>query len=220
MCLNPILVPVKVNGRITDYNVVPCGRCPECLDRKQKDMMQVFLNIANRSSSIVFATFTYDDEHLPYMWSLFDHETESASYMSFDVSVPESHLSKEDPVSLVSAPSLRRRDWRMWLKSARVKYERDFGRKVPEFSYSCIGEYGKLHFRPHYHCLFFNMSLADAQELCKSWNYGFSYCELVKRDQSLTGVCRYMAKYLYKGLFAHGYTSVVATFSALSLPPS
>lgn len=201
MCLHPISVPVKVNGRITDFNVVPCGHCPECLDRKQKDMMQVFLNIGNRSSSIVFATFTYDDEHLPYLWSLYDHETEQASYQSFDVSLPESHLSDYDPVSLVSTPSLRRRDWRLWLKSARIKFERDFGHKISPFSYSCIGEYGKVHFRPHYHCLFFGLSLSEAQELCKSWDYGFSYCQFVRRDQSLTAICRYMAKYLYKGLF-------------------
>ena len=201
MCLNPISVPVRECGRIVSYNVVPCGKCAECVDRRQKDMMQVFLGVANRSSSIVFATFTYNDEHLPFLWSLFDHETEQALYQSFDLSFVESHYCESDPVSVVSAPSLRRRDWRLWLKSARVRYQREHGKSLPKFSYSCIGEYGKVNFRPHYHALFFNLSLAQVQELCNSWVYGFSYCQLVDRSQPLTGVCRYMAKYLYKGLF-------------------
>ena len=163
--------------------------------------MQVFLCVAGRSKSIVFATFTYDDEHIPTMWSVFDHETESALYSSFEQELVLQHYSEKDPVSFVATPSLRRRDWRLWLKSARIKYQRIHGTSLPKFSYSCIGEYGKVNFRPHYHALFFDLSLAQVQELCASWDYGFTYCQLVNRSQPITGVCRYMAKYLYKGFY-------------------
>ena len=64
MCLNPISIPRRAAGRVVRYDVVPCGKCPECVDRRQKDMMQVFLNVAKRAHCIVFATFTYDEEHI------------------------------------------------------------------------------------------------------------------------------------------------------------
>ena len=158
--------------------------------------MQVFLNVARRSDNIVFATFTYDDEHLPKMYNLWDYESGSCVKQSFDRSVLES----DEYQDILEVSSLRREDWRLWLKRARVKWSRDHGRNL-SFVYATIGEYGKLHQRPHYHTMFFDMTLAEAQELCSSWNFGFTFCEQVNKSQSLTGVCRYMAKYLYKGLF-------------------
>lgn len=196
MCLNPISLPVKVAGRVVDYNVVPCGKCAECVDRRQKDMMQVFLNVARRSENIVFATFTYDDEHLPKMFNLWDYESGSCVKRSFE----RSDLEPDEYQDIFEVPSLRREDWRLWLKRARVKWFRDHGVNL-SFVYATIGEYGKLHQRPHYHTLFFDMTLSDAQEFCSSWNFGFTFCEQVSKSQSLTGVCRYMAKYLYKGFF-------------------
>lgn len=196
MCLSPISLPVVRCGRVVEYNVVPCGKCVECVDRKQKDMMQVFLNVAKRSTNIVFATFTYNDEHLPQMFSLWDYEANGVVQQSFD----RSELSPDEFQEVYAVPSLRRLDWRLWLKRARVAYERKHGHKL-DFIYATIGEYGKLHQRPHYHTMFFNASLKDISELVSSWSLGFSLCEQVKMNQSLTSVCRYMAKYLYKGLF-------------------
>lgn len=196
MCLSPISLPVVRCGRVVEYNVVPCGKCVECVDRKQKDIMQVFLNVAKRSKNIVFATFTYNDEHLPQMFSLWDYEANGIVQQSFD----RSELHPYDYQEIYAVPSLRRLDWRLWLKRARVAYERKHGRKL-DFTYATIGEYGKLHQRPHYHTMFFNASLQDISELVSSWSLGFSLCEQVKMNQSLTSVCRYMAKYLYKGLF-------------------
>ena len=196
MCLNPISLPIKVAGRVVDYNVVPCGKCPECVDRRQKDMMQVFLNVARRSENIVFATFTYDDEHLPKMYNLWDYESGSCVKQSFE----RSDLEPDEFQDILEVPSLKREDWRLWLKRARVKWFRDHGENLC-FVYATIGEYGKLHQRPHYHTMFFDLTFAQAQELCSSWHFGFTYCEQVNKSQSLTGVCRYMAKYLYKGLF-------------------
>ena len=198
MCLNPISIPRKVAGRVVDYDIVPCGKCPECVDRKQKDMMQVFLNVAKRSESIVFATFTYDEEHVPFRYSVWDYESGSVVASSFDQS--ELHC-EDDFQDIMKVQSLHRLDWRLWLKNARVKYEREHGGKLPSFTYATIGEYGKLHKRPHYHTLFFNLPLSYCEEICSSWDKGFTYCEQVNLSQSLTSVCRYMAKYLYKGLF-------------------
>ena len=49
--------------------------------------------------------------------------------------------------------------------------------------------------------MFFNLSLELCQRICSSWNKGFTYCEPVNISQSLSSVCRYMAKYLYKGFY-------------------
>lgn len=199
MCLSPISLPVKAAGRIYRYNIVPCGKCVECVDRKQKDMLQVFLNVSRRYGDIVFATFTYSDEFLPRMFSVWDYESGSVVDQGFSKDL--FHIDEFNDV--FERPSLRRKDWRLWLKRARVAYERKHGHKL-DFVYACIGEYGKLHQRPHYHCLFFGASLQDIEELCSSWNLGYHFCEYVNKNQSYTAVCRYMAKYLYKGLFESG----------------
>lgn len=199
MCTSPVRLPVKAAGRVVRYNVVPCGKCPECVDRRQKDMMQVFLNVARRYSDIVFATFTYSDEFLPRMYSAWDYESGSVVDQGFTKDL----FLIDEFTAVFERPSLRRKDWRLWLKRARVAYERKNGHKL-DFVYACIGEYGKLHQRPHYHCLFFGASLQDVEELCSSWNFGFHFCEIVNKNQSCTAVCRYMAKYLYKGLFESG----------------
>lgn len=197
MCLSPISLPVREGDQVVGYNVVPCGKCVECLDRKQKDIMQVFLGAALRAENIVFATFTYDDSHVPKMFSVWDYESGSVVRQSFDRSSLELDDEFQD---IVEVTSLRRKDWRLWLKAARMAYYRFHGRRL-NFSYVTIGEYGKLHKRPHYHTLFFDLTFAQVEELCVSWDKGFHFCEQVDRSQSVTGVCRYMAKYLYKGFY-------------------
>ena len=103
-------------------------------------------------------------------------------------------------------PSLSRRDFRLWIKSARVAYEREHGAKLPDFSYCCVGEYGPKTCRPHYHVAFMGLEHSVVCELCKSWNdkFGFSYIESVKRinqdgSSGFLAASRYVGKYMSKG---------------------
>lgn len=48
-------------------------------------------------------------------------------------------------------PSLCRKDVSLYLKRERVRYEREHGCKLPDFTYNVIGELGPKHGRPHFH---------------------------------------------------------------------
>ena len=106
----------------------------------------------------------------------------------------------------VVTPSLNPRDVRLWLKSARVKYEREFGTKLPDFKYVVCGEMGTHTHRPHYHICFFGLSNHDVRWLAHYWNYGFTYLRTVKafNQDGTSGfeiAARYVSKYMTKGEF-------------------
>ena len=48
-------------------------------------------------------------------------------------------------------PSLCRKDISLYLKRERVRYEREHGCKLPDFTYNVIGELGPKNGRPHFH---------------------------------------------------------------------
>lgn len=52
-----------MDGRAT--NVVPCGKCPECLRARANSWAFRLYNEMKQSSSAKFLTFTYDDENQP-----------------------------------------------------------------------------------------------------------------------------------------------------------
>lgn len=103
-------------------------------------------------------------------------------------------------------PSISREDVRLWLKRSRMKYEREFGRKLPDFSYTLASEYGGRFCRPHYHICFFGLPLKDVYYLCNEWKFGFTQYKDVPRfnaDGTDAYACsaRYISKYINKGSF-------------------
>lgn len=103
-------------------------------------------------------------------------------------------------------PTVYRKDVQLWLKSARVRYEREFGRKLPEFSYVCCQEYGPRTCRPHYHLAFMGLPESDVQYLLDSWKLGYyklSMIPAVNPDgtDAFAIVSKYIGKYMSKGKF-------------------
>lgn len=103
-------------------------------------------------------------------------------------------------------PSICRKDVRLWLKKARVNFERERGKKLSSFSYVAVSEYGPNTCRPHYHLAFFGLSSDEASWLASSWEYGFIMLKTVKRvnDDGSDGfqiASRYIGKYMTKGKF-------------------
>lgn len=105
-------------------------------------------------------------------------------------------------------PSLCARDVQLWLKRARVRYEREYKVKLPNFSYACCGEYGPNTCRPHYHILFMGLPKLAVDRLAYDWQqtFGFTYVEHVKcvNDDGSDGflrAARYVGKYVSKGSF-------------------
>lgn len=78
MCLHPVQIPrrnpVTHSSRI---DVVPCGKCLECLRRKQSDYAFISVREAQASGNIVFLTLTYKPEKLPFSGVFESVSTES-----------------------------------------------------------------------------------------------------------------------------------------------
>lgn len=110
-----------------------------------------------------------------------------------------------DYVSRIT-PSVCREDVRLWLKRARVAFEREHGYKLSDFSYVCVSEYGPNTCRPHYHLAFFGLTFNEAQWLTDSWTYGYKMLKVVNRvnpdgTDGFQIASRYIGKYMTKGKF-------------------
>lgn len=103
-------------------------------------------------------------------------------------------------------PSCCRKDVQLWLKSARVAYERDRGFKLSPFSYIAVSEMGPRTCRPHYHLAFFGLNRLEVDWLVSRWTYGYTCVKYVNRvnEDGTNGfeiASKYIGKYMSKGKF-------------------
>lgn len=105
-------------------------------------------------------------------------------------------------------PSVNRKDVRYWLKRSRVRYEREFGKKL-DFSYVCCQEYGPRTCRPHYHLALLGLKKTQVEWLVAQWEYGspvqqkVSFIPRFNKDGSdaFELASKYIGKYMTKGVF-------------------
>lgn len=188
-CLHPIYN--KTTGLL-----VPCGKCVNCLKRKQNKYVVLATEEAKRwracgDSSLqtgFFFTLTYNDLHLPY--------NNFKPYHDFSIQKLGYNI-----------PSLRFSDVNDALHYIR-KWASRHGFPT-DYSYLWCGEYGSHTNRPHYHAMIFGMPKEVARKLTSYWEskYGFVMRkEFPLHDKDSCNVSRYIAKYATKGCFDDPYS--------------
>ena len=197
------LEPRKVfNPYSKDSLVVPCGHCKACLLNKNSRLaFQCDLeSVSNKYC--VFITLTYANRFIPranfidatdrpFGCDLYDKET--GELLGACDMLEEDRQRLLDKFYLFGdVPYLRKSDLQLFFKRFRYYAGKITKEKVRYFA---VGEYGPVHFRPHYHILlYFNSETllqACSEIVLSSWRFGRVDCQLSK------GKCSsYVASYV------------------------
>ena len=179
MCISPITL--KSRTRLTyssrPTKTVPCGKCVECLNTRVNSWAFRLLEELKVSSSAVFLSLTYDDDHLP----LADVTNHYTNYETGEIT--EYHYK--------NVPVLNKKDYQLFFKRLRKTTSN-------KLKYYACGEYGSSTHRPHYHAIIFNLpqsSLKNPSIIEKAWGngyVGFGDCNIA--------TIKYTCKYIMKGL--------------------
>lgn len=146
MCTSPLSIVRKgPHVSLDRTDIVPCGKCPECLLRKQAEFACLATLQAKKAASVDFLTFTYRPDALPIMKSdayPVDHlEFVDTPEARWAVSAPNREAVCASDGVFNYCPSLRRDDIKTAFKAARYAYKVKYG-KLPSFTYAGFGEYG------------------------------------------------------------------------------
>lgn len=211
-CLNPVLI-TDIHG---DKRYVPCGRCDACNNIKSLTYTNQCKIESDNHKYCLFVTLTYSNENIPlagyyvekggiYFYNvtprLQGREREStapwlARTTTFDL--PDNFMwmyrqkfnlpDGMDNYIPVLAPS----DVQLFLKRLRFNIKKRTNEKIRYFA---VGEYGPVHFRPHYHLLlWFNTEKTSkiiSSIVSSSWKYGRVDCSFSKGKTSA-----YVAQYV------------------------
>ncbi len=145
------------SGKIyTEKIKLPCGQCVGCrLDYAREWANRIMLEKQYYpDEECFFLTLTYNDEHLP---------------LAYDCDPDTGELN-----GCVTSP-LNPDDLRRFWKRLRKRFS------DCDIRYYACGEYGDLHYRPHYHAIVFGLRLVDVvQKFCKDGNAFYVSADLQK----------------------------------------
>lgn len=140
-CLHPIFIrnPNYDNDPLNEplQIPVPCGRCELCLHTVAQEWCRRLEIEWKCSESSVFVTLTYSDDKIP----LFR---------------PELRLYADAPSI---SPMVSKRDVQLFFKRLRKSYPES------NIRYFLCAEYGPGTYRPHYHCIIFNLPMVSCTDL-------------------------------------------------------
>lgn len=214
MCTNPLVIRRVYAGR-TKTDVVPCGKCHECISKKQNEFAALACLEAKKSSSMWFATLTYSNNSVPIMLSYYlGNELHTDFVINTNRADILSRMALNSDGNKVLHSyvfngfeynaSLNREDLKLFLKRCRVSYEREYGEKL-KMTYAAFGEYGDKTHRPHYHALFFGLTDSQASYLSSAWSREFGFSDFHKipvlnadGSPAHVKVSKYVCKYLSK----------------------
>lgn len=209
-CLDPQLI---YNKYIGESVLVPCGKCQACLNRKaSRNALKCRLESLSHTYTM-FVTLTYNQVSVPLMqyknyrcsdykdgilYELTSRLRQPGHYIynnqlgKVDLPPFEHGLLKKKCETFNLLPHLSKRDAQLFIKRLRKYISKISDEKI---RYYLVGEYGPIHFRPHYHLLLWfsdkKIFKAIQQTICKSWRYGLVRAEVARGDCS-----NYVAKYL------------------------
>ena len=185
-CLNPQRI---VNPYTHECMTVPCGKCKACiLAKNSRYAFQCDLE-SYCSMYTVFVTLTYAPNYLPIATPMYlDDNTDFGLLCRYDLvdfetgeilGVFESEPSQlellQQKFNLCgSIPYLRKTDLQLFLKRFRYYVTKRLPKE--KVRYYAVGEYGPVHFRPHYHLLLF-LNSKEALQICskavsEAWSFG------------------------------------------------
>lgn len=185
----------------------PCGKCVACL-HNQQDSWAIRLNEEAKHTErheFIYDTLTFSPQGMPYQVL-----TEVPDDVSPEVRELLSRYSKEyarvvgEQADYV-VPYVTRDIIRDWIRRGRELFVFHHGYR-PDWKYVVFMEYGPKTSRPHFHLMFFNITLSDyVKYLKKSWirQYGFTKTQLISNESRKGRECvsRYVSKYCSKGIF-------------------
>lgn len=182
---------VIYNKYLRERQVVQCGKCNTCRQRRASDWVSRLKLEATCHKYVVFFTLTYSDEFVPNVYF------ENGNYYSTKLSPTElddfvrTLQSSHSDLQYFSNIGYRInvlcfRDVQLFVKRFRTAFHRKyqyyvsnnkdsrFRKESETIRYYIAGEYGETTLRPHYHGIFFfdNRFLADNFEriLSDSWS--------------------------------------------------
>lgn len=181
-CLNPISVidnrDYEIENNFDKRIYLPCGKCEACRNADSRQWRIRLKEEFYNSENAFFLTLTYDDSTLPYK-------------------VCTDYYGKSKYV-----PVVNKRDIQLFIKKLRFRFEEYYKKRGLSLKYFLVSEYGPTNFRPHYHCILFNLPVLSSipqvnivqitKEIQKIWNNGF--IKLDKCNENRIGYCtKYMS---------------------------
>lgn len=193
-CLHPRMITDCHGNR----RRVRCGKCEACRNMRGLSLTTQCKLESDAHKYCMFVTLTYSNEYLPLVrWfrhekcvffspateRLFKHVRSAGKGPFLDVA----HYSQIDPAriplfyekfALPSSfngliPVLDKVDLQLFIKRLRYYLSKKSNEKIRYFA---VGEYGPVHFRPHYHLLLWfddeTTRTYFGEALLKSWTYG------------------------------------------------
>ena len=209
MCTRPFTktFPPSVHERylgITSPRVlnIPCGKCFECLKKRQNDLSVRVYNEARSKGSATFVTLTYKPQCLPLAqshwiankvtgeFSIVDPPTlvtknldairsDCAAFHRLNkgdvycIDVPLTELSKYDEEN----EHFVRITPTLYYEDVKLCMKRFRKKLDKEFTYNAVGEYGMSEVgghRPHYHLVFFGLKQSEVELFTDCWEYGYT----------------------------------------------
>ena len=193
-CLNPQRI---VNPYTHECMTVPCGKCKACiLAKNSRYAFQCDLE-SYCSMYTVFVTLTYAPNYLPvatpmYLgdntdfgllcrYDLVDFET-GESLGVFESESSQLELLQQKFNLCGSIPYLRKTDLQLFLKRFRYYVTKRLPKE--KVRYYAVGEYGPVHFRPHYHLQRLGQGFLQGE---RSKVYELTPRDFIKRSLVLNG---------------------------------
>lgn len=195
-CSSPVLIKNKYTGETLE---VRCGCCKACALARRTRLSALCSDEEQLHNYCLFTTLTYNNDSIPLLQPIYKSHKDRKGYRFFNLtqrlkeygSMPhfESdyyHKSKDwiDPLLQKFnlggfIPYACKRDVQLFLKRLRKLLNRYTNEKI---RYYAVSEYGPVHYRPHYHILFFYETEETNRYISRCIRIAWAYQQKFKKS--------------------------------------